>query len=146
MPSGGRKGYITPEEFRRFCNTTVPLARLPKHVYTNNETFKVPVEIAHFGPSALLSVTPAWKVSGKGGQVMLERGNLYQRDIPLGNAFQLGEISLPLQQVTSPQHLTLEVSANNFSNSWDFWVTPKRRKKFQVPGRSVWFKNRMPPL
>ncbi|MCK7517170.1 MAG: hypothetical protein MZV64_05340 [Ignavibacteriales bacterium] len=29
------KGYITPEEFRKFCNTTVPLARVEKHVFTS---------------------------------------------------------------------------------------------------------------
>jgi hypothetical protein len=130
----GEKGYITPEEFSMFCNSTVPLARLPKHVYTNNETFEVPVEIAHFGQSALVSVTPGWKISGKGGQVIGE-GKFTTTDIPIGNAFQLGEISLPLQQVTSPQHLTLEVSANNFSNSWDFWVYPEKKEEITGAGQ-----------
>jgi len=41
------KGYITAEEFRMFCNETVPLARIQKLVYNNNETFKASVEIAH---------------------------------------------------------------------------------------------------
>ena len=30
--SGIEKGYVTPAEFRRFCNSTVPLARLDKRV------------------------------------------------------------------------------------------------------------------
>ncbi len=34
------KGYITPEEFRMFCNETVPLARMQKMIYRNNEIFK----------------------------------------------------------------------------------------------------------
>ncbi len=29
------KGYISPEEYRRFCAPTVPLARLPKLIYKN---------------------------------------------------------------------------------------------------------------
>ena len=33
------KGYINADEFRRFCSPTVPLARIPKFVYTNDETF-----------------------------------------------------------------------------------------------------------
>ena len=33
------KGYITPEEFRMFCNQTVPLARMKKLIYRNNESF-----------------------------------------------------------------------------------------------------------
>ena len=27
------KGYVTPEEFRMFCNQTVPLARMKKLIY-----------------------------------------------------------------------------------------------------------------
>ena len=34
------KGYITPEEFRMFCNQTVPLARMKKLIYRNNESFQ----------------------------------------------------------------------------------------------------------
>ena len=29
------KGYVTPEEFRMFCNETVPLARMKKLIYKN---------------------------------------------------------------------------------------------------------------
>ena len=43
------KGYVTAEEFRRFCNTTVPLARLTDRVLTTADTLSVPVEVAHFG-------------------------------------------------------------------------------------------------
>src|SRR4029434_5455654 len=39
----GSKGYVDAEEFREFCNTTVPLARLPRRVYTTADTFKVEV-------------------------------------------------------------------------------------------------------
>ena len=31
------KGYVTAAEYRRFCNTTVPLARLAKRVFTTDE-------------------------------------------------------------------------------------------------------------
>ncbi len=47
------KGYITPEEFRMFCNETVPLARMKKMIYRNNEVFKADIEIAHFGAKPL---------------------------------------------------------------------------------------------
>jgi hypothetical protein len=32
------KGYVEPEEFRRFCGKTVPLARLERRVFTNRDT------------------------------------------------------------------------------------------------------------
>ena len=48
------KGYISAPEFRRFCNTTVPLVRLDKRVFTSDEYLTTDIEIAHFGPSALV--------------------------------------------------------------------------------------------
>ena len=47
------KGYVTPEEFRMFCNTTVPLARMKKMIYRNGETFEAMVEVTHFGPEPM---------------------------------------------------------------------------------------------
>jgi hypothetical protein len=47
------KGYVTGKEYSQFCNAVVPLARLPKMVYLNNEVFTVPVEIAQFGRQEL---------------------------------------------------------------------------------------------
>ena len=53
-----QKGYVSPDEFRRFCNTTVPLVRLPRLIYTNNEELVADVEVAHFGPSVLRENKP----------------------------------------------------------------------------------------
>ena len=52
------KGYISPEEYSRFCNATVPLARLSKLIFTNNDTLKASVEVAHYG-SCLLYTSPS---------------------------------------------------------------------------------------
>src|SRR5438552_2892677 len=43
------KGYANSSEFKAFCNATVPLARMPKRVYTTADSFNVDVELAHFG-------------------------------------------------------------------------------------------------
>ncbi|RPH68586.1 beta-galactosidase, partial [bacterium] len=43
------KGYVTAKEYRRFCNTTVPLLRMKKMIWLNNEVFTAHGEIAHFG-------------------------------------------------------------------------------------------------
>ncbi len=47
------KGYITAAQFRRFCNSTVPLARVNKFVYKNNETFRAAIELYHYGKAPL---------------------------------------------------------------------------------------------
>jgi hypothetical protein len=117
------KGYITGREYRQFCNATVPLVRLPKMVYLNNETLRVPVELAHFGEAPLKGVTPAWHVKDASGKELF-RGQLPRKDIPLGNAIPLGEIDQSLASVNQPGKLTLTVSVGNHQNTWDLFVYP----------------------
>lgn len=117
------KGYVTAEEYSAFCNATVPLVRLPKMVYLSSETLKVPVEIAHFGEAPLKDVTPSWEMKDASGKTLFE-GNLEKTDIPLGNAFKLGEIKQSLVSVEEPSRLTLTVSVDGHKNSWDVFVYP----------------------
>ena len=42
------KGYITSGEFRKFCDSTVALARIPRFVFTNTENFTARLEVSHF--------------------------------------------------------------------------------------------------
>ena len=65
------KGYIRPEEYRRFCNSTVPLLRLPKLIYTNKETVKGSLEVAHFGAAPLEVTSTAWTLKTKEGRLSL---------------------------------------------------------------------------
>jgi hypothetical protein len=121
----GEKGYITPSEYKHFCNSTVPLARLKKSIFTNNETFEAAVEVAHYGDGAIKGCTPEWKITGKNGKV-IQAGKFPKTDIQLGNCFKLGQVSFPLASISMPEKLTLEVSVNGLSNSWDFWVYPMK--------------------
>ena len=117
------KGYISPEEYSRFCNATVPLARLPKLIFTNNETLKASVEVAHYGDSPLKNATTGWTLRDVAGNI-LQSGEWNAKEIPVGNNFALGEIVAPLTTVTTPQRLVLEVSVNNRKNDWNIWVYP----------------------
>ena len=47
------KGYISPDKFRSFCDQTVPLARLDKRIFENNESFHAEIELSHFGQEPL---------------------------------------------------------------------------------------------
>jgi len=122
------KGYISPAEYKRFCNATVPLARMKKRIFTNDETFFATLEIAHFGEAPLTSVVPEWKILDE-KQAVIRSGQLQKTDIPLGNGIKLGEVSFPLSVITFPQKLTFKLSVNDFSNSWDFWVYPAEKEK-----------------
>jgi hypothetical protein len=124
-PFWEEKGYIRPEEFRRFCDTTVLLARIDKRVFTNDEIFEADLEIAHFGSRALLNARFFWRVISEEGR---EVGNGFGKsvDIFLGNGIELGSIRLPLAGFEAPRRYRLEVGIENtsFENDWDFWVYP----------------------
>lgn len=126
-PFWGEKGYISPAEYNRFCNSTVPLARMKKLVYTNNETFEAAIEVAHYGDEPISACTPEWKITDNTGK-LIQSGKFQQTNIPLGNGFKLGTVSLPLAAITNPEKLILEVSVNGKSNSWEFWVYPAKKE------------------
>lgn len=120
------KGYITPQEYRRFCNETVPLARLAKRIFLNNEALYASIEVAHFGENVLNDVTPNWELLDETGAVFA-KGNLKKTTIPIGNGFQLGEISVELKEAKKPQKLELVIGIEDYKNSWEIWVYPSEK-------------------
>ena len=119
------KGYVDSLSFRRFCNTTVPLVRMEKFVFNNNETLKAGVEVAHYGASDLKGATIRWKVSDTNGNVV-EEGSLPKQTIPAGSRLALGNISMDLSKITAPAKLNLQVAIDgtSYANDWNFWVYP----------------------
>lgn len=126
-PFWGEKGYVSPAEYNRFCNSTVPLARMKKLIFTNNETFEAAVEVAHYGDGPIAASTPEWKITDQTGK-LIQSGKFAQTNIPLGNGFKLGDVSFPLSSITTPEMLKLDVTVNGLSNSWDFWVYPATKQ------------------
>ena len=121
------KGYISPEEYSRFCNQTVPLARFKKRIFLNNEKIRAKVEVAHFGEKPLLNIVPAWKITDKKGAVVFN-GEFEKLNIPFSNEIKLGEIEVDAEKLAIPQKLVLIVNVAGFSNSWDFWVYPAKQE------------------
>ena len=122
-PFWEEKGYISPEEYRRFCNSTVPLVRLGKRVFLEGETLSASVEVAHFGEKPLEGIIPTWKMVLDGSVV--EEGTLGQQNISIGNNISLGKIEYSFQKENRPRKMTLEIAVAEFSNSWDIWVYPE---------------------
>jgi hypothetical protein len=119
------KGYITPEEFRMFCNQTVPLARMQKEVYRNNESFKADIEMAHFGPQPIDNAVIISRIINPFSQTIFKDSTTLE-EIKVGNCIPVCSVSMALSGIKTPQKLTLEVSVKNtpFKNRWDFWVYP----------------------
>jgi hypothetical protein len=117
------KGYISPSDFHRFCSQTVPLARMKKMSFMNNEQLVAEIEVAHFGPASLKKVRPTWSITDKRGKAV-KSGTLRQCDIAWGNTQRLGTIQVPLTSFKKAAQLYLTVRVGNFGNGWDFWVYP----------------------
>jgi hypothetical protein len=119
------KGYVTPEEFRMFCSETVPLARMKKMIYLNNEQFKADIEVAHFGAHSIKNPVFICNVINNKGDTIHEEKFL-KEEIETGNCIPVGSSVFDLSNIQEAQKLVFEVSVENTSikNRWDFWVYP----------------------
>ena len=120
------KGYVTAKEFSRFCNSTVPLAKIPKFVYTNSETFKAEIEIFHSGKAPLQNAVISWTIQNEKGNT-LSSGSFDATTFENGNGLFAGNLSFPLNGIMEASKLKLEVKVNgtDFANDWNFWVYPQ---------------------
>ena len=119
------KGFITPEDYRRFCNATVPLLRMPKRVYTGNEPFTAKVDLAHYGPSDLHHVEAAWSIQDERG-IEIAAGKLPVATAPTGKLTPLGDIhaSLAGVQVAGKFRVSVSLPGTPFANDWEIWIYP----------------------
>ena len=139
------KSYVSAEEFKQFCNTTVPLARLRQRVFTTADPFDVDVELAHYGAEPIENAIAVWKIFR--GSVVAVQGEWKPRTIPLGKNFPLGKISVNLSKLSAPGEYKLVVTVapapffssldrkivpgpgvvrgvTYFENDWNFWLYP----------------------
>ena len=119
------KGYVTAQEYSRFCNAVVPLARLPKRVFTTDEKLEAQIEISNFGAQPMTNAVAEWKLAGDDGK-KFARGELPAKMIPVDNGIQLGGTSVDLKNIKVPAHCKLLVglAGTKFQNDWSIWIYP----------------------
>jgi beta-galactosidase len=119
------KEYVMANEYRRFCNATVPLARLNRRTLTQADSLVAQIEVAHFGPAPLQDAVAAWRVARSDGEVVAS-GELPARTIPIGNGARLGSVEVKLASLAAPRAYSLVVGlkGTSFENDWNFWVYP----------------------
>lgn len=117
------KGYVSASEYRRFCDETVPLARLTKRIWTGGETFRATVDIAHFGATRV-DARPEWRIRESAGRVVA-KGNFEPARLETGRLNPLGTIEWTLP-VGAAEAMRLEVAipGTRFANDWNFWCYP----------------------
>jgi len=119
------KGYVTAKEYRRFCNQTVPLARLSKRVFTTGENLTADLEVAHFGSAPMSKAVTVWQLVNDAGKPVAS-GRLSAQTIPVDNGTALGSVNIDLINVPAPARYKFVVGleGTQFENDWDVWVYP----------------------
>jgi len=134
------KGYVTADEFRSFCNSTVPLARLRSRVFTTSDKFNVDLELAHFGAEPIVDGKAVWRIVGTVPEI---KGECPTQTFPIGKNISLGQASADLS-LFAPGEYRLVVTVapaswfdaarritpgpnavrgvTYFENEWNFWV------------------------
>lgn len=122
------KGITTPEQFRCHHDSTVPLLRMPKYVWTNDEPFTADIQLAHYGLAPLHDGL-YWKLKDEQGN-LIASGRTASRTFPAGSSEIAGTVSCDLSAVTAAQKLTVEVGLQNeaIANTWNIWVFPANDK------------------
>ncbi len=119
------KGYITPEQYRRFCNDVVPLARMKKRIFTCDETFEAVFDVANYGSKDLTDVTIRWALCKSGGP-SVANGELAVETLATEGLTRAGQIDVPLNSLKDATKLNLEIrlQGTNYVNDWNIWVYP----------------------
>lgn len=122
------KGYVTAEEFRRFCAPVVPLARMESRRARAGAPFRFTIDIANFGAAPLARADIVWSIRSNDGTTMAS-GRFAGRPVPLGNAPCDLQVSC-LLDASRATAARLEVTVHEAgvqvaSNDWDIWVYPQ---------------------
>ncbi|MDR1814257.1 MAG: hypothetical protein LBR18_05355 [Tannerella sp.] len=120
------KGLTTAAGFREFCSPAVPLLRMNKRIWTQNETFEGNVEIAYFGKPLKNDVLPKWSIRDNAGKIVAS-GKLTKTRIKGRGLMPLGKISVSLNKLPAPAKLQIVVEAPEAEaiNRWDIWLYPE---------------------
>lgn len=118
------KGNTTPESFRRYCNTVVPLARFEKYVWDTGETFGARLQIANYGAESIKPSVTWMLVSGEGK--LVEMGSFLPSHVSNGGLSDVGEVRIPLSGIHQAGKYTFSITleGTDFFNSWDLWIYP----------------------
>lgn len=123
----GSKGYVRPEEFRMFCNQTVPLARMKKLVFRNNEVFSAEIEVAHFGNKPMDNAEFVCQVTDTKGDT-IQRKTFKKEKIEIGNCIGVGSFEMDLKAIDRAEKFTfgVKLAGSPYANQWNFWVYPEK--------------------
>jgi hypothetical protein len=132
------KGGISASNFNRFSGAIVPLARLPKRVFTTEETLSAELEAANFSAVPLTGVTPYCRLMTDDGRVVAS-GIFSRCNVPVDNGIALGGVHFSLKRLPAPARYKLVAgfTGTPIQNDWDVWVYPAQIAPGNTQGVAV---------
>ncbi|HEX5790406.1 MAG TPA: glycoside hydrolase family 2 TIM barrel-domain containing protein, partial [Luteolibacter sp.] len=123
------KGFIQPAEWREFCCEVVPLIRMRKYCWMDNETFAGLIQVAHYGAQDVSNGTLSASLSDASGTVLSSRR--YEGvNLKAGGLREVGELTCDLSslKLKTPQRLTLTLTLEGtpYRNRYPLWVYPAK--------------------
>jgi hypothetical protein len=123
------KDVIDAQEWREFCNATVPLFRMEKYAWTSGETLSGEVQIAHYGPKDLDHAVVTATVSNSHGK-QLAAHSFVPKNLQAGGLRSIGIYQLPLNttgiEAAERLTLTLAIEGTSYRNRYPVWVYPPK--------------------
>lgn len=121
------KEITTPKTFRKHFNTTVPLARFDKFVWTNDETLEVFSEISHHGESDLNDKTIVFSIYDDTEKLLFSE-NIEHKKLTTGKVSPIGVHQFPLNSLKEATKLRIHIAIEKteFENDWNIWVFPTK--------------------
>ena len=118
-----RNGF-TAAEFARFNSPSCVLLDTAddKRVFTSGDVLAADFLFAHYGDAALKGAVLEWSLGVKHGRIPIG-------DVAIGPVRKVASEKIVFPPVEKPVKATLNVHVGDVSNSWDFWVFPKRAKR-----------------
>jgi hypothetical protein len=120
------KGIVSPEKWSQFCSEVVPLLKMAKYTWTNDEQFTGNIEIAHYGKDDFRDAVVSWKAVNNKEEIY-NMGQFKSANIAQGGVSNIGKISFPLNEIDTAKKLKIIISleGTKYINEYDIWVYPK---------------------
>ncbi len=120
------KNLISAAGFRQFTSPVVPLIRMPKATYTNNESFVATLDVTNYGASDLKDQIIEWSIMDNA--TVLASGST-TATISLGYNQKVIAVNESLQKITKATKLNIQVSlkGTDYKNQWNVWVYPQKK-------------------
>ncbi|MBR0224374.1 MAG: hypothetical protein IJL93_08895 [Bacteroidales bacterium] len=112
--------FGSPERFSAFFRDVLPLALLPKFVFTVGESLRVPVRLANYGKTDLTGHL-FWTLTGCG---FSQSGSGDIIIAPSGGLTGIGCVKAELSGLPEATRLTLTLSFCGHQNTYPLWVYP----------------------